>query len=131
MELYWKVIGAILTALILGLHLGKQERDFSILLAITVCCLGATIALSFLEPVLNVLREMEALICFEEGILNILIKSVGIALTTEVAAMICYDAGSNSMGKMVHLLGTAVILYLSVPVMTALLKMLREILGGI
>lgn len=131
MELYWKVIGAVLTTVILGLHIGKQERDFAILLTILVCCLGSAIILSFLEPVLDLLREVEAMIRFEEGLLSTLLKCTGIAMITEIAALICQDAGSGSLGKMVQLLGTAVILYLSVPVITALMKMLREMMGGL
>lgn len=131
MDLYWKVIGAVLTTVILGLHIGKQERDFAIVLTITVCCLGSAIALSFLEPVLDMLQEIEAMIQFENGILNILLKCTGIALITEIAALICQDAGSGSLGKMVHFMGTSVILCLSVPAITALMKMLREMIGGL
>lgn len=131
MELYWKAVGAVLTTLILGLHIGKQERDFAVMLAILVCCLGTAAACTYLEPVLELLREMEEWIHLDDEILRILLKCAGIAIVTEIAAMICQDGGCSSMGKMVHLLGSSVILYLSVPVVTALMKMLREILGGL
>ena len=48
---------------------------------------------------------------------------------TEIANLVCKDAGNESMGKSVQLLGTAVILYLSMPLFTALIDLLQKILG--
>ena len=62
MELYWKTLGALLTAVILGVHFGKQERDFSVLLTMTVCCMGAAAAVTFLEPVLELMKELGNLV---------------------------------------------------------------------
>ena len=129
MGLYWKVIGAVLTVLILGLNIGKQETDMAALLTMAVCCLGALTALTFLEPVLEMLRELGDTIRQQEDLLNVLLKCTGIALVTELASMICQDAGSGAMGRMLQMLGNAVILSLSVPAVTALLNLLREILG--
>ena len=93
-----------------------------------ICGIGGGVVI---KPVLDMLQEIEAMIQFENGILNILLKCTGIALITEIAALICQDAGSGSLGKMVHFMGTSVILYLSVPAITALMKMLREMIGGL
>lgn len=129
MELYWKTLGAVLTAVVLGVHFSRQERDFSTLLTMALCCMGAAAAVTFLEPVLELLKELNTIVGLKNDTLNILLKCTGIALVSELAGLICQDAGSSSAGKTVHLLGTAVILYLSVPVVTALLTLLKEILG--
>lgn len=131
MELYWKTIGAVLTVLILGMQLSKQEQAFSVLLTIAVCCMGAAAAVSFLEPVLTLLRELEAVARLEEGILGILLKCTGIAVVTEMAALICRDGASGALGKMIQLLGSAVIAYLSIPVVTMLLGLVRGLLGDL
>lgn len=129
MELFWKTVGAVLIAVILEVHLGKQEKDFSVLLTMTACCMGVAAALHFLEPVLQLLHEMETTAQLQDGALGILLKCTGIALVAEIAGLICRDSGNGSMGKMVQLLGNAGILYLSIPVVRMFLDLLQEILG--
>lgn len=131
MALYWKTIGAVLTVLILGLQIGKQEQVFSLLLGMAVCCMGAAAAVSFLEPVMGLLQELEAAARIEDGILETLLKCTGIALVTEMAALICRDGSSGALGKVVQILGSSVILYLSVPVITTLLQLVRGLMGDL
>lgn len=126
---FWKTAAAVLLAVILGLTVGKQEKDLSILLTMAVCCMVAAIAVSYLEPVLDLLRELESIGELQGGLLGILLKAVGIALVAELAGMICSDAGNGSLGKTLQMLGSAVILYLSIPIFDALLTLIRDILG--
>lgn len=129
MALFWKATAGVLLAVVLGLTLGKQEKDLSILLTMAVCCMAAMIAISYLEPVLDFLRELEALGDLQGDMLGILLKAVGIGLVAEIAGMVCNDAGNSSLGKTIQMLGSAVILYLSIPIFSALLTLIREILG--
>ncbi len=129
MELFWKGAAAVLLAVILGLALGRQEKDIAALLTIAVCCMVAALAVAYLEPVLDLLWELEAVGALQEGLLSILLKAVGIALTAEIAGTVCADAGNASLGKVLHLLSAAAILYLSIPIFQALLALIQEILG--
>lgn len=126
---FWKAAAMILIAVVLGLAVGKQEKDISVLLTMAVCCMTAMIAVSYLEPVLDFLWELESVGNIQKGFLGILLKAVGIALIAEVAGMICSDAGNGSLGKTLQMLGSVVILYLSMPIYNALLTLIREILG--
>lgn len=56
---------------------------------------------------------------------------MGVGVSTELIACICNDAGKASLGKSLQMLGTAVILSLSLPMIRALLTMVRQILGGL
>ena len=120
---WWKV----LLAVVLGLSLGKQ-KDIGVLLTMAVCCMVAMIAISYLEPVLDFLRELETLGDLQGDMLGILLKAVGIGLVSEIAGLVCTDAGNGSLGKTLQMLGSAVILYLSLPIFTAMLELIREIL---
>lgn len=131
MDMFWKAAAAVLLALVLGLALGKQEKDIGVLLTLAVCCMVAMTALSYLEPVLDFLRELEALGDLQEDMLGILLKAVGIGLVSEIAGMVCTDAGNGSLGKQLQLLGSAAILYLSIPIFNALLTLIQEILGAL
>lgn len=131
MDEFWKATAAILLTVILILAVGKQEKDISVLLGMAVCCLAGVIAISYLEPVVDLLRELGQLGEVSDSTLGILMKAVGIALVSEIAGMLCSDSGSASLGKMLQMLGSAAILYLSIPIFRGLLTLIQEILGEI
>lgn len=131
MEEFWKAAAVVLLAVILGLAVGKQERDIALLLAMAGCCILGVITISYLEPALDLLRELESLGQLQGGMLGILLKAVGIALTAEIAGMICTDAGNGSLGRTLQMLGSAVILYLSIPIFHSFLTLIQEILGAL
>lgn len=131
MGMFWKAAAAVLIAVVLELTLGKREKDIGTLLSIGVCCMVGMIAFSYLEPVLDLLRELEALGDLQGDLLGILLKALGISLVAEVAGMVCGDAGNSSLGKTVQMLGGAVILYLSIPVFRSLLELIQRILGEV
>lgn len=128
MELFWKGVAALLVAAVLGLTISRQEKDLSVLVALAACCLGVLAAASLLEPVLELLRQMETMAGIRDEILRILIKSAGLSLVTEIAGMICQDSGSASLGKTLQVLGTAAILYVATPMFTNVLSLIQEIL---
>lgn len=129
MEAFWKATVVILIAVILGIAVGKQEKDISVLLTMTACCIVVTIMASYLAPVLDLLWELDAIGEMQSGMLGILLKAVGIALVAELAGMICSDAGNASLGKTLQMLSSAVIMYLSIPIFQSLLTLIQEILG--
>lgn len=131
MEQFWKSAAGMLLGLIFWLSLQKQEKDISLLLTLAACIMAAGAALAYLEPVLNLMHQLENIGKLQDGMLGILFKAVGIGLTAELAGMVCADAGNGSMGKMIRLLGSSVILYLSIPVFQALMTLIQEILGTI
>ena len=131
MTLFWKAAGAALITVVLGLALGKQEKDISTMLTMAVCCMVAVAAFTYLEPVLDFLRELEVLGDLQADMLGVLLKALGIGLVAEVASMVCADAGNSSLGKTLQMLGSAAILYLSLPVFRSMLELIREILGEV
>ena len=131
MGLFLKACGAVLIALILILSQGNQSRDLSTVLGIAVCCMVALAALEYFRPVIDFLDQLEQLGGLDSGTLRILLKAVGIGLVSEIAALVCTDAGNSSLGKTVQLLGSAVILWLSLPLFTMLMELLQRILGAL
>ena len=63
--------------------------------------------------------------------LEILLKSVGIGLLSEIAVLVCCDMGNASMGKTLQILSMAVILWLSLPLFSSLLDLIGKILGEV
>lgn len=131
MELFVKTCGAALLAVILVLALGNKSKDMSMILAIAMCCIAAVAALEYLQPVISFVSQLEQIGGLDHSMIRILLKVVGIGLITEIAALVCSDGGSSSLGKTVKLLGSAVILWLSLPLYSMLIELLQRILGGL
>ena len=131
MGTFFQAAAAVLVASVLALTLSKQDKEQATLLTIGVCCMVVIGAVSFLKPVLDLLAELETLGNLNSEMVRILLKVVGIGLVSEIASMICSDAGNGSMGKALQMLSSAVILWISIPVFQTLLELIQEILGGL
>ena len=128
MVLFWKAAAGALITVVLGLALGNN-RDFSMMLSLAACTMISILALTYLEPILEFLRELESISQLQGDMLSILLKSAGIGLVAEIAAVICADAGNASLGKTLQFLGTGVILCLSLPILRTMLELIQKILG--
>ena len=131
MALYWKAAAGILITVVLVLAVGKQEKDIALLLTMMACVMTSVAAYSFCEPILEFLSRIEQLGDLQSGILGTLLKITGIGLVSEMAAMICQDSGNGSLAKTMQLLGSTVILSLSIPIMETLLELIQTILGDL
>lgn len=131
MDTFLKAAGGVLITVVLGLALAKQGKDISLLLTIAVCAMVVAAAATYLEPVIDFFQRLEDVGKLDGGMLQTLVKIVGIGLLAEITGLICTDAGNASLGKSIQILASAVILWMSIPLLTALLELLEEILGAI
>lgn len=130
METFWKITASVLISVILGLFIGKSEKDFAVLLSLTVCCIAAAGITAFLSPVFELLHQLELAGNLQNDMISILLKAVGISIVTDLSGMICQDAGNTALAKTLKILGTSAILYLSIPVFSAFLSLLETLLNG-
>lgn len=131
MSEYFKIVSLVLLSVVLGLSIGKTEKDISTVLEMVSLCIAACAAATVLEPVLNYLVELRRVFNLPDELVNVLLKAVGIALTAELSAAVCRDAGSASMGKILQILGGATVLSLSIPMFRTLMTIIKEMSGGI
>lgn len=131
MDLFLKTAAIVLVAVVLGLTLAKQEKDLSLLLVMAVCCVALATALHYLKDILDFLDKLEKIGHLNSDIISVLLKSVGIGLLAEISATICSDSGNASLGRVLQMLSSLVILWLSLPLFTELIKLAEEILGSI
>ena len=131
MGTYFKIIAGALVAVILGLSLNKQSKDFSLLLGVIVCCMVLGAAMHYLTPVMEVMNDLQDIGQLDNKWVTVMLKVTGIGLVAEIAALICADSGNNALGKTIQILACAAVLYLSVPLLSALLELIQKILGEI
>ncbi|MDY3780658.1 MAG: stage III sporulation AC/AD family protein [Candidatus Faecousia sp.] len=129
MELFWKSLGVILTAALLELALKKQEKDLAVLLTVGVIAMAAAAAMQLLKPVQALLEELRALGNLKQESLTLLFKAAGLGLSSELGSLVCADAGNEALAKLIRFLGSAAIVCLSVPMFTALLDCIVEMVG--
>jgi len=131
MSSFLQVIGGVMIAVVLGLSLSKQGKDFGLLLGIGVCAMVIVVAAQFFEPVIDFMEKLRVLGGLESETVTTILKAVGIGIVAEIADLICCDSGNGAMGKAVQILAGAVILWLSLPVMSALIELVEQVLEGI
>ena len=128
MEVFVKTIAGALITVILSLSISKHGKDISLLLTVAVCCMIVTAAFAYLDPVIDFFDKLQTVGKLDSGMITILFKAVGMGMLSEVAGLICEDAGHAALGKSVKLLASAVIVWMSLPILTSLLDLVENIL---
>lgn len=131
MDIFIKAAAGILVTVVLGLTLAKQGKDISVLLVIAVCCMVFAAAFHYFEDVVDFLEKLEDVGQLNSQMLTILLKAVGIGILAEIIGLICTDAGNAALGKVLQILASAVILWLSIPLFTELIGLAENILGAV
>lgn len=116
---------------VLGLVLGQSKADISLLLTICVCSMAVLGALTYLKPVIDFARRLIQLGQLSGELLDVLLKAVGIGLLSQIAGLICADAGNQSLGKALQMITTALMLCISLPLLEQILSLLEKVLGEI
>ena len=131
MDLFYKITAAALVTTVLTLVVRREEKDFALLLTMAGCAMAGMVLLTFLDPVLSFLSTLQTLGDLSGDMLLILMKAVGVGLVAEIAGMVCADGGNASLGKVIQLVGSAVILWLSLPIFQMLMDLMIRILGEV
>lgn len=128
---YLQVIAGALVAVVLGLALSKQGKDITLLLGLAVCCMVLAAAIAYLKPVMEFITKLKSIGQLDSQWISVMLKAVGIGLIAELSSLICADSGNSALGKTIQILASAAILWLSVPLMSALMDLIQKILGEI
>lgn len=131
MEWIFQAAAGVMVAVVLWLLLSKYGKEYGLLLSIGACCLILLLMFRFLEPILALLKQLEALGGLQPQWLSTMLKAVGIGLIVEICSLICNDAGNGAMAKSLQILGTVAIVWLSIPLIKSLTELLQQILGEI
>lgn len=128
---YLQTAAGVLLTVIMVLALGKEGKQTGILLVIGVCCMAGILAMTYLEPVVAFVNRLGVIGNINSQMIGILLKVVGIGLIGEISALICADSGNASLGKVLQILSSAVILRLALPLLEQLLDLLERVLGEV
>lgn len=105
-------------------------KEFSILLPLAACGFVLGVLLEFLTPVLSFVRELEELAGLESALLEPLWKVLGITLVSRLGAQLCTDAEQKSLAELIRQGGEWLGIYAALPLLRAVLALMRGLLGG-
>lgn len=121
----------VLLAVIVSIFLAKQNGDIVLAVSIGASIVVLGIAVRYFEPVIDYLEQLQSMAKVDEALMEVLLKSVGIGMITEIVCLICVDAGRAALAKSLQILSAAVMLWMSIPLLKSLLELLSTIMEGI
>ena len=131
MNVFLKAIAGVFISLILWLCLEKSEKNISLLLTLAACVLLLASAVSLLNPVITFVEKLRQVGELNKEYIKVILKVVGVGLISEISALICKDAGNESLGKALQIMSAVIVLLLSIHIFEKLLELLNDILGTI
>ena len=131
MDNFVKASALVLIASVLYQMVSGRNKEIGMLLVVLGCTVVLVMAISYLEPVFSFVKKLQTLGNLNSEMLSVLLKSVGVGLLAEISVLVCNDMGNASMGKALQILATAVILWISLPMISGLLDLIGKILGEV
>ena len=128
MESYLKIFALVMAGCTTAMFL--TERGFRAAAAVCCAALCAIAAMGLLHPLLDLIAELSALSGINRSVFAPVLKAGAIGILTRIGAAYCSDAGEKAMADMLELGGVISILYVSLPLFTAVLEMLKTLMEG-
>ena len=130
MDTLLQVAGLGLIAVLLGLVLKKGNGVLALLLTLAACAAMTVSIVCLAEPVVSFLSELRQLAGLEPALLQPLLRTVGIGLLTQLTASVCADTGESTVARLIELCGSVLGIYTALPLLEAVLSLLRTMLEG-
>ncbi len=123
-----KVAAAAMIAAVCAIVVRRQTPELALLLSICAGVLLLTWCTGALERVVTFLEELVKAGGLKQEVVAPVIKVTGIALITRLAADFCRDAKEAALAGAVETAGAALALLAVLPLLTAVLGLLEELL---
>ena len=115
-------------AALLGLVIKRNKPELALLLALSALLAILAGALSLWGELRVFLTELTEGTALNEALLSPLVKCLVLSVTARLAADVCKDAGSAALASAVELVGAAAGVAVSLPLLRAVLQMIRALL---
>ena len=131
MDLYLRIVTAVILGVVVSLILNKNGTDMSIMVTVTVSAMVLLSSVTFLEPIIDFCKRLQIVGNLDGQILEILLKAAGIGIVSHICSLLCEDAGNHTLGKTLQLVGTSVIVWLSLPLLEKMITLIDAVLGAV
>lgn len=131
METAGKVAALACVAAVFCLVLQKHSGAMSLVLSLAACIGLLLLGIGFFRPLLETAVELQQLAGLDDGMTGPLFKILGIGLLTQLACGVCSDAGESAVAKTAELVGGLLAFYAGLPLLKAVLELVRGLLEEI
>lgn len=126
-------IGAVcalcLTATILCKLIERYHKEFSLFLALVVCCGIVIAALAALSPIIALVDSLFVRAGLAGSDAALLFKALGICYITQFTCDLCRDSGENAMASQAELAGKIALLLLALPLFYQLTELVSRLMA--
>ena len=127
MEVVEKMAALAVVAALCALVVRQSAREVGLVLSLAAGAIILTQALGAVEAIRSLMEELGDRAGLSPAVLDPVLKTVGIAVLTRVAAEVCRDAKESGIAAFVETAGAAMALYVALPLMRAVL----DTVGGL
>lgn len=128
MDGFIKAAVCVFITLILYLTIEKHSKDMAVILLTLACILLAIIAVAYVQPIITYFTNLRCMQNIDAECISILLRCVGIGIAAEIISLICIDAGSAGLGKIMQITAGVAVLSTSMPLFSRLIELVEEIL---
>ena len=121
------VTAALLTVILAGL-LKRDNASLALILVTATGVLLLTMAVLLLQPVIDELQSLADAADVSDAYLLPIMKCVGIGIVTQIAVGVCRDGGESALASALELCGCILVIFLSLPLFTAVLELIEELM---
>lgn len=106
----------------LAIPLKSYKAEYGMLISLGTCICIFVYLLTKLEIVIDYIGRIESVLQLDQGYMKLLLKMMGITYVAQFASEICKDAGYSAISSQIEMFGKVSILFVSMPVLLALLQ---------
>lgn len=117
-----------LVAALCAVVVRKQAPDIGLVLAMCGVAIILAFSMGLFEPVRTLMDELGERAGLSAEVLTPVVKTVGIAVLTRVAAELCRDAQEGGLASAVEVAGGACALLTCLPLLKAVLQLVLDLL---
>ncbi|MDR2520286.1 MAG: stage III sporulation protein AD [Eubacteriaceae bacterium] len=123
-----KYVAAALTVVVITVYFRKANEDYAVYISIAAGIIILASSLSYLMPVISVIREYSAKSEITSMQLTSVLKIIATAYLAQFASDICKDANNASLSSKIEIAGRFMIAYFSLPIVLTLFEYIATLI---
>ncbi len=127
MDDFFKIIMLAVAGVLCSLLIKKNVPEISVLLSIAISAVVIIAGFTVLKELFSFLEEVAELANISTELLKPVYKTVGVATVTKIAVDLCKDSSEGAVASSIELVGSIVGIYMSLPLLSAVLNLVRSL----
>lgn len=128
MDSVLKVVAVAVTAAVCAVVVKQDAKGIGMVLGMAAGALVLGLSLGAVESVRALMDDLTVMAGLAPAIVDPVVKTVGIAILTRIAAEVCRDAGEGGLAAFTETAGAAMALLVTLPLLRSVLDTLTGLL---